>query len=300
MEKEWIACNCCGADSFRALNTIDHWPIGKCGKCGLVYVNPVPLFEPNDEFSTISRDFQYTRYMHQPISTAVLAHEKAQLLAQIDKLGHWAEAPQEGLRFLEVGCGSGAAVKAAAELGWQATGLDIDPALIAAGQKQFDVDLRCIPLLQSNLESDSFDFVRLRDVIEHLPNPYACLLEIKRILAPGGVVLLITPNENGLPTRVRRWLGKPPERVATVPPPHHLHGFTPKTYRHLLQRAEFSTLAIYTTTPVDPDYVTSNNMRSNQQPWKVAIWQGASQVGMGSMLVGWGQKESTECGGESR
>lgn len=290
MEKRWIACNACGADNFIKLSSVGEWDIGKCAQCELVYVNPAPFFEPTPEFSQVSKEFQYTAYMHQEITSAILAHEKTQLLGHLREIAQLTGQNLQTPRYLEVGCGSGASVRAATDLGWSATGIDIDPELIRAGQEQLHVDLRCVPLLDTNFTEGEFDFIRLRDVIEHLPNPYDCLLMIRRLLKPAGVALFVTPNEDGLPTRMRHLFGRPREKVATVHPPHHIHGFSPKTMNRLLERAGFKVLEEKTTTPVDPDYVTSNNMRAASNLLNVGLWQSAKAIGMGSMLVSWASK----------
>lgn len=290
MQRNWISCNTCGADDYKELAYSGEWPIGKCSHCGLIYVNPVPVFAPDDEFSEISKEFQYTRFMHDDITDDVLQHDGAQLQSHLNEIARLTDCQWSDMRFLDVGCGSGASVKAATDAGWKATGVDIDPQLIAAGKRQFGVDLRCTPLLEADFPAAHFHFIRLRDVIEHLPNPYESLLEIRRILVPGGVVLLATPNQDGLPTQMRLWLGGSHVNVATVPPPHHIHGFTPSTLARILERAKLKTLEIKTTTPVDPAYVTANNMRAKRKLPYVLFWKSAQILGRGSMLVAWARK----------
>lgn len=292
MQRDWISCNTCGADDYQVMNHVGEWPIGKCTRCGTVYVNPIPVFAPDNEFSEVSKEFQYTQFMHGEITPEILHHDGQQLQRHCADIARLAGSVWPRMRFLDVGCGSGASVKAATDAGWQATGVDLDPQLIASGKRQFDVDLRCTPLLDAGFADASFDFVRLRDVIEHLPNPYAALLEIKRILAPGGVVLLATPNQDGLPTQLRVWLDGEYTKVATVPPPHHLHGFTPETLSRIVTRSGLEVLEVTTTTPVDPDYVTANNMRARRNPANVLLWKGAQWLGRGSMVVAWGRKNS--------
>ncbi len=288
MKVEWISCNTCGVDKFKKLAKVQTWDIGECGDCGLIYVNPTPFFEPNREFSDISREFTYTRYMHEKIRPEILAYEKNQLLANLEAsrrmFGHDVKNP----RFLDVGCGSGGSVRAAADLGWKATGVDIDPDLIRIGREQLgDIDLRCTPLLDSGLEENQFDFIRLRDVIEHLPNPYATLGMVRRLLTGRGVVLISTPNEGSMTGQLRMLLKAGRDAVAAVNPPHHIHGFKPETLKRILARAGFANVSTWTTTPVDPSYVTTNNMKAAAKRAYVMVWQGAKTMGRGSMLIGW-------------
>jgi 2-polyprenyl-3-methyl-5-hydroxy-6-metoxy-1,4-benzoquinol methylase len=291
MESRRIACNACGADRYSPLSTVDGWTIGRCRACGLVYVNPAPFFDAADEFSEMSRAFEYTEYMHQPISPEILAFERQQLLANAGELTRWGAnslGSERRPRFLDIGCGSGASVRAASDLGWEATGIDIDPQLIREGREQLQVDLRCVPILECGLPPGEFDFIKLRDVVEHLPDPLDVLAKVRELLAPGGVVLLVTPNEGSLATRARVALGRKRTLVATVPPPHHLHSFGPETLVRTVRRAGLSPQATFTTTPSDGRYVTSHNLaRARALPAVRPLWRAGRAIGMGAVLVCW-------------
>src|SRR5208282_6419691 len=52
------------------------------------------------------------------------------------------------------------------------------------------------------LPAASFDVVTLTDVIEHVPQPSGLLSEIYRVLRPGGVLLIVTPNFGSLFVRL--------------------------------------------------------------------------------------------------
>ncbi|HEY9639417.1 MAG TPA: class I SAM-dependent methyltransferase [Coleofasciculaceae cyanobacterium] len=285
----WITCNACNSDTFKKLSIADGWHIGQCTNCSLIYLNPMPFFEPSAEFSDMSLDFQYTQFQYQ-ITEEVLQHDKQQFARQVEILSQLSGTHLTSGKFLDIGCGSGSTVRAAADMGWDAIGIDIDPNLIELGKAQHGVDLRCTPLLESGFDGNQFHFIRLRDVIEHLPNPYEALLEIKRLLAPGGFVLIATPNEDALPTQIRLLLGHKRDQVATVPPPHHVHGFTPKTLKRILERAGLEIHRLGTTTPIDPEYVTARNMNSASNKLHVLLWSAANAIGKGSMLIGWARK----------
>jgi 2-polyprenyl-3-methyl-5-hydroxy-6-metoxy-1,4-benzoquinol methylase len=289
-----IVCNACGADSFVAISNVDGWTIGRCRVCDLIYVNPAPFFEPTDEFSEVSRAFEYTAYMHQPVTDAILAFERRQLGANSTSIASFngGATAARPVRFLDIGCGSGASVRAATDLGWEAIGIDIDPQLTREGREQLGVDLRCVPVLDSGLPSGSFDFIKLRDVVEHFPNPCDVLGRVGELLAPGGVVLLVTPNEGGLATRARIALRRRRRLVATVLPPHHLHSFSPDSLVRTMSRAGLKARATFTTTPTDWRYVTSHNMaRARSQPLLRPLWRAGRAAGMGAVLVSWAQRQ---------
>jgi len=285
---EWIPCNACGADSFQELSIAGSWHIGRCRQCSLVYLNPMPFFAPSEEFSRMALDFQYTRFQRN-LTLEVLEHDKAQMRRQLGKVVRLRNSAIQAGRFLDMGCGSGSSVLAALDLGWDAIGIDIDPVLVELGRNELHVDLRCGTLPDSTLQESQFHFIRFRDVIEHLPNPYDILLEVKRLLVPGGIALIATPNEAALPAQVRLSLGFARNKIATVAPPHHVHGFIPETLARIIQRSGLRICELTTTTPVNPLYVTARNMRSSRT-LRTLAWRLAAATGKGSMLIAWIQK----------
>jgi 2-polyprenyl-3-methyl-5-hydroxy-6-metoxy-1,4-benzoquinol methylase len=287
--KEWISCNACGADAFQELSIADGWHIGRCRHCSLIYLNPMPFFAPSEEFSRMSLEFQYTRFQRN-LTPEALEHDKAQMKRQFEVVARLANGMVPPGRFLDVGCGSGTSVSAAADIGWDAIGIDIDPVLIELGRNAFHVDLRCGTLPDRSLASSKFHFIRLRDVIEHLPNPYEVLGEVKRLLVPGGVGLIATPNEVSLPAQIRLTLGFARDRIATVAPPHHVHGFSPDALARTIRRADLRLLELTTITPVNTLYVTARNMRSSNI-LRDLMWRLAATSGKGSMLIAWFQKD---------
>ncbi len=283
-----IACSACRANDSREVGRVEQWHIQECRRCGLVFVSPAPFFEPSSSFSEMSLAFQYTRFQRE-VTPEVLRHDEGQFRTQAAMAARIAGRAAAPGRFLDLGCGSGATVSAASRQGWEAMGIDIDPALIEIGRRELGADVRCGTLPDPRLESERFDFIRLRDVIEHLPNPYEVLVEIERLLAPGGVLLVATPNEGGLPARMRATLRMRRTVVASVPPPHHLHGFSPSNLRLILERAGLDAVRVVTTTPIDRAYVTARNMRSAALA-RVAFWHVGQALGMGSMLVAWARR----------
>lgn len=106
------------------------------------------------------------------------AEERLQLLA--------CYKPQRGLvKLLDVGAGNGAFVYAAKKAGYIADGVDPNP---------------LAPFIYKGYWSsvtDWYGVITLHDVIEHLPDPRACLLHLQQNLAKGGVVVIQTPEWDG-------------------------------------------------------------------------------------------------------
>jgi SAM-dependent methyltransferase len=106
-------------------------------------------------------------------------------------------------RALDLPCGPGRLAEALRRMGFAVTAADLDGAGFAAHGVPFaraDLDGR-LPFADA-----SFDLVHCGDGIEHLENPFAALRELARVLAPGGSLVLATPNYSNLERRLRFWL----------------------------------------------------------------------------------------------
>lgn len=106
-----------------------------------------------------------------------------------------------GARILDAPCGGAAALTLALrERGFDAIGADIDPEAATCLGPHFQ---------KANLDAElpwpdqSFDAVISTEGIEHLENHFSFLREVQRILKPGGLLVLTTPNITALRSRVR-------------------------------------------------------------------------------------------------
>jgi SAM-dependent methyltransferase len=99
-------------------------------------------------------------------------------------------------RVLEVGCGEGRGVELLAPLGSSYTAIDKIDSVIADLSERFPasnfIQANIPPL--SMLEDNSFDVIVSFQVIEHIRRDKEFLKELYRVLAPGGVALITTPN----------------------------------------------------------------------------------------------------------
>jgi SAM-dependent methyltransferase len=146
-------------------------------------------------------------------------------------------------RILEVGCGAGHFLAGAAEAGFESWGTEISASGLARLEgRGFQVLAGALPSLA--LPTMSFDAVVMFEVLEHLDDPVAYLIEARRVLREGGLILLTTPNFNSLSRRVLgdRW---------RVVDPEHLTLFTTGGLQQALKRAGFRPLAV-SSRNVDP------------------------------------------------
>ena len=114
---------------------------------------------------------------------------------------HWqcderALRPLQGKSALDVGCGAGLLAEPLARLGARMTAVDpsadlIDAAREHAAGQGLDIDYRAG--LVEQVEGE-FDLITAMEVIEHTPDPQAFLDQLGRLLVPGGLLILSTPN----------------------------------------------------------------------------------------------------------
>jgi SAM-dependent methyltransferase len=153
-----------------------------CASCRFVFVHDIyPEFEVFDGGKYLEsvqgrkapkprevRDFEHT--------LASLAHSKATN------------------RLLEVGCGQGFFLEHARTAGWETSGVEIVPEMVALMQSELGLDIFEGELSAAGYPAGSFDVVYMNEVIEHIPDPIGLMCEVSRILAPGGQALLRTGN----------------------------------------------------------------------------------------------------------
>lgn len=143
-------------------------------------------------------------------------------------------------RLLEIGCGSGVQLAELARRGWIVTGLDADPnAVRQAAGKGFDVMTGTLDA--ANFADASFDVIAMIHVIEHVTNLHALMVECRRVLKPGGRLVIVTPNAASWGARCfgPDWRG--------LEPPRHIQVLTPAAAEMLMTIAGFDLRRLFTT-----------------------------------------------------
>jgi len=105
----------------------------------------------------------------------------------------------EGARVLDIGCGDAGVPIAFAERGAHAAGIEVSQASVDRGALRADEHGVSIDLRQGFAEAlpwgdSSFDLVVLDNVLEHVNDRAKTLREIRRVLAPDGLLYLVTPK----------------------------------------------------------------------------------------------------------
>lgn len=114
--------------------------------------------------------------------------------------------PQPGERILDVGCGNGRDLPPLLEKGCRCVAIDYSPAMVDQTRRRLerlgarDVDVTVGDATSLRFADGEFDKVFASEVIEHIPRWHDAVREMVRVLKPGGVLVLTTPNR-------RSWYG---------------------------------------------------------------------------------------------
>lgn len=124
--------------------------------------------------------------------------------------------PLKGRRAADVGCGAGLLAEPLARLGAEMSAVDAAPENIAAARAHalgqgLKIDYRVGG--GESLEGP-YDLVTCLEVLEHVAEPRGFVSGLARILAPGGLLILSTPNRTGSSRLLLVWLA---ERVGSIP-----------------------------------------------------------------------------------
>jgi 2-polyprenyl-3-methyl-5-hydroxy-6-metoxy-1,4-benzoquinol methylase len=146
-----------------------------------------------------------------------------------------------GRRLLDVGCASGFFLEAALDAGFDAIGIELSPVAIhkARPAVQGRITQGDVNTLIAK-ERRQFDVVSAFDIIEHTLDPRAFLADIARVLAPGGLLVLSTPDTD-------HWLRMVMGAAwPMLQPDQHTFLFSRRAMRALLEKEGFEPLVIET------------------------------------------------------
>ncbi|MCK6473588.1 MAG: class I SAM-dependent methyltransferase [Planctomycetes bacterium] len=249
------SCAVAGLPNFYRPQCAQTFSFSRCAKCGLVFLDPraEDLDQVyGDEYhkhQAVARRpgalKSYTRrlmhrvfldYPPKPLFAGVLKKLWAARWARYqEEHGHmcvpWAGAKRG--RLLDVGSGSGEKAVKFAYIGWQVTGVETDHEAAKRACASYPIEVRGGYLQEQKFPDGIFDAVTLLFVLEHVPDPLGVLKEIRRVLAPGGALMIDVPNFD---SRMRTAFGLAWTQYSV---PEHFLLPTEATLRKMLDAAGF-------------------------------------------------------------
>ena len=218
------SCPLCFRKGFDPLFVKKGFEHGRCPDCGLIYVNPVLSEAAAAEH--YRRESSWVRVLDTKEQTAM---DRLKYAYGLDA----AEPHLGGRRLLDVGAGTGLFLQVARDRGYEALGLELHE-VNSARLRRSGFEIYDRPLEEVDLPDQSpMDLVTLWEVLEHIVDPGPLLARIGRLLAPGGVLLILVPNVDSLVTRILH------EKSGTFGGHSHVSHFNVNTLTSLLAQSGF-------------------------------------------------------------
>lgn len=161
-------------------------------------------------------------------------------------------------RILDFGCGFGQFLEMCRLFGLDAHGVDRSHARRSGAGTEVHVELADAP--------GAFDAISMFEVLEHLDDPMAAVLALKRRLNPGGLMIVEVPDTTGV-SGIRD-LGS----YRRIHPLDHINAFTPASLVAFMARARFRPVA------KRPTFVTTSLKRVAKDIAKVALKRQTTQL----------------------
>lgn len=237
-------CNLCGATEARRLFSKDGVDFLQCRRCGLEWVDPLPDMETMHRLYSSPKYYNTDNISQYGYSDYVRnKHLYVNLFnRRLDEILHYTGGRRG--RLLDVGCALGILLELARLRGWEVQGVDVSAYATDIARDYYNLDVLTGELANAAYPDGRFDVVVMDDLIEHVADPTALVIEARRILAPGGLLTLNTPNRAGLWHLLmgRRWFH--------YRQTEHTFFFSPPVISRLLERYGFEILEIHSSSKI--------------------------------------------------
>jgi SAM-dependent methyltransferase len=232
--------------------TVDGYDVIDCRLCGFRHIDPLFTDEElkkfyDGEFYEKERPDYFDR----------MEADKEWWMLRYHYYFEMLEAHAPGRRILDIGSGPGYFLEAGRERGWQVLGFE--PSRIAADYTR----ARGLAVVQDFFSAAKakthgpFDAISLSMVLEHVRDPIGLIDEARSLLVPGGLLLLISPNDfNPLQMTLWKKLGFQPWWVN---PKHHLNYFDSVSANVFLTARGFATMHLETSYPLENFLLSGRN-----------------------------------------
>ena len=223
-----LYCPLCKRTRVAKFWAMPGYKLARCSSCGMVW-DPFP---PVNAFSRYDRNYfinenpkgGYANYFE-----GMKINKKTfyQRLLRIEK-----RIGGKG-RLLDVGCALGDCLSEAKILGWtDVVGLEVSSFAFQFAKRR-GLKVKLGTLSKTFFKPNTFDAVLYQDVVEHIKDPLNELIKVKKVLKPRGLVFLVTPDIEGLWSKLlgRFWYH--------YKPGEHLNYFSQKTIKSVLKKSGF-------------------------------------------------------------
>lgn len=233
------------------LHKKDGRTVISCTPCGFIHIMPLPTeleqtaFYEN-EFYAVERP-KYFSDTEEDIEW---------WMATYRNYYHLFEKQVSGRRILDVGSGPGYFLLAGKERGWDALGVEPSPDAHAYSTEKGVSVLKDFFSYDVVKEHGTFDVIHAAMVLEHVPNPLEMLEDMKKLLNPGGLLAIFSPNDYNPLQDVLAKISFPPYWVV---PDHHVNYFTITSLQRVVERMGMQVIDTVATFPLEFFLLSGND-----------------------------------------
>jgi 2-polyprenyl-3-methyl-5-hydroxy-6-metoxy-1,4-benzoquinol methylase len=224
--------------AFKSYREIEQVNVVRCLECTGKYIHPMMYF--SEEFRKELYNLDYFN-AEGALEDSKNVGEKVTIMAAVEKLS----GEPRGKTMLDIGCGTGEFLKAAADSGFDVTGIDVDSTTTEFVNRRYGFRTVTGLLGAETFPQGSFDVIVLSHVIEHLQEPIELLSAIHKTLKPNGLFVMCTPNSDSFGDEVHNVYGhlrydrSKSYYLAPFQSPYHIIGFNVKSARRILEDSGF-------------------------------------------------------------
>ncbi len=251
-----INCLLCGSHTIAQWGIKNMYTLYQCVSCKLVFVYPLPdstSVYTEDYFAGANQGFGYVDYDtdKEPMRPVFEKY--------LDMCGQYGVT---GGSLFDVGAATGFFLILARARGFTVSGVEMSQFATQVAQKK-GLAVSVGDMLSQHIPHNTHDVVTMFDVIEHMTQPFEEINEVYRILKPGGLVVVNTPNGQSLLARLLKtsW--------HLVVPPEHLFYFSPQNLSEYLSRHGFTVLYVGT---VSKHFTFSYIFKTLYKWQKIELW----------------------------
>lgn len=171
------------------------YDLAKCNNCKSIFSLLDGAEAHHDQLYSKSRDDLY------------LIQEAERSITFKKIISHLKHFVPDNGRLLDIGCSYGLFLKLASQTWQEAYGVELSKDASRYAREILGLNVFCADIKQANFPNDYFDIITAIEVIEHMQDPKGFITTISRILKPGGLLYLVTPNVQSFSARIMgyRW-----------------------------------------------------------------------------------------------
>jgi 2-polyprenyl-3-methyl-5-hydroxy-6-metoxy-1,4-benzoquinol methylase len=232
---EKVSCYNCGSEDISSEFYVDRFRHVRCKKCGMVYVNP--CFKSSIIESTYSED-EYSDFQYKTkIIPAVKFRKDILGIRKYEQINNFFK--DKG-KILDIGCGIGEVLSVFKDKGWDTQGIELNDLAAQYARNNFGLDVVQDSVYNFSFK-DKYDCIMMWGIVEHFTEPKKLLKQVKKMLAPKGLLVIEVPSADSFLVKFIEARGNAnklsPKRILI--PDRHLMFFSHISLREMLVSSGF-------------------------------------------------------------